>query len=590
MKKETTGVVQQAYGNLIEVEFEGAVRLGEMALLSVGEQQVTAETLEVNGQRAKIQVYDAIDGVCVGATVTFIQQLLEVELGPGLLASIYDGLQRPLHTISEEAGLYLERGVHVPSINREKKWEFHPTAPVGSVVGAGDPLGFVFEGALKHWITVPFQLQGRYTIDRLAHQGNYTVTDEVAYIIGRDGAAHTVTMLQRWPVKQPLQLGKKILPQEAIETGLRVIDTQFPLLRGGTFCTPGPFGAGKTVLQQHLARFSTVDVVIVAACGERAGEVVETLKEFPHLVDPQTQRPLIERTIILCNTSSMPVAAREASVYMGCCLGEYYRHMGLNVLVLADSTSRWAQALREMSSRLEEIPGDEAFPAYLASRIAAFYQRSGCIVSPVDGQKIGSLTIGGSVSPAGGNFEEPVTQATLAVVGAFLGLSRARSDARKYPAIDPLISWSKYRSAAGKQFNKYYDNWASCVEQAQKLLVQGQEIAKRMEVVGQEGISLDDFIVKEKAELYDFVLLQQNAFDKEDAYCTPARQGDLLSLIDRALQTKFSFQSYDAAKGFFLQLRNILKNLNFTTFQSEEYKKLKKKGEKMLSLSPHEDV
>lgn len=366
-------------------------------------------------------------------------------------------------------------------------------------------------------------------------------------------------------------------------TGERIIDTQFPIMKGGTFCTPGPFGAGKTVLQHHLSKYSDVDIVVVTACGERAGEVVEVLREFPHLIDPNTGETLMTRTVIICNTSSMPVAARESSIYLGMTIAEYYRQMGLDVLMLADSTSRWAQALREMSGRLEEIPGDEAFPAYLASRIAEFYERSG--VLEFNNGKKGSVTIGGAVSPAGGNFEEPVTQATLAVVGAFLGLSRERSDSRRYPAINPLISWTKYVDDVSKELEKQIEGWGKMVHKAAKFLRKGDEIGKRMEVVGEEGTSMEDLVTYLKAEMYDFSYLQQNAFDKEDAFCPLKRQVPLFELINTILDKHFKFHTHDEARTYFLSLQNKLKNMNFMAFEGEEYRKAWAEIEHMLTTT-----
>jgi V/A-type H+-transporting ATPase subunit A len=390
------------------------------------------------------------------------------------------------------------------------------------------------------------------------------------------------TMVQKWPIKNALFEGEKVKPEHMMATGLRIIDTQFPLMKGGTVCTPGPFGAGKTVLQHHLSKYSSVDIVIVCACGERAGEVVEVLREFPHLIDPHTGETLMTRTVIICNTSSMPVAARESSIYLGITIAEYYRQMGLDVLLLADSTSRWAQALREMSGRLEEIPGDEAFPAYLSSRIAEFYERSG--VLSLKSEKLGSVTICGAVSPAGGNFEEPVTQATLAVVGAFLGLSRERSDSRRYPAIDPLISWSKYIKDVSREFEEHIEGWGHMVHRAGQILREGSDIGKRMEVVGEEGTSLDDMILYLKAELYDFSYLQQNAFDKEDAYCPPKRQVALFQLINRLFDAPFKFRTHDEARQFFLNLQNRIKNMNFMPFEGEEYRKSFAEIEKLIAV------
>ncbi len=416
---------------------------------------------------------------------------------------------------------------------------------------------------------VPFSLFDTYTITWVITAGSYNVETVVAKALDSSGKEHEFTMLQKWPIKKPLHDGEKVRASKMMNTGCRIVDTQFPVMKGGTFCTPGPFGAGKTVLQHHLAKYSAVDIVVVVACGERAGEVVEILQEFPHLIDPHSGETLINRTVIICNTSSMPVAARESSIYMGITIAEYYRQMGLDVLLLADSTSRWAQALREMSGRLEEIPGEEAFPAYLASRIAAFYERSG-VLSLKDGSQ-GSITIGGAVSPAGGNFEEPVTQSTLAVVGAFLGLSRSRSDARRYPAIDPLSSWSKYVDAVAKELSSDKEAWGKMVSKAARFLKEGDEIGKRMEVVGEEGTVLDDMLVYLKGELYDFCYLQQNAFDKEDAYCPLERQLPLFSIVNRVFDTPFLFKKHDEARDFFLALQNKIKNMNFLEFNSKEY-------------------
>ena len=378
----------------------------------------------------------------------------------------------------------------------------------------------------------------------------------------------------------PLVHGERVKPSKMMDTGMRIIDTQFPIVKGGTFCSPGPFGAGKTVLQHHLSKYSSVDIVVVVACGERAGEVVEILREFPHLIDPHTGETLMTRTVIICNTSSMPVAARESSIYMGVTIAEYYRQMGYDILLLADSTSRWAQALREMSGRLEEIPGEEAFPAYLASRIAEFYERSG--VLSLKNNKLGSLTIGGAVSPAGGNFEEPVTQATLAVVGDFLGLSRERSDSRRYPAIDPLISWSKYIDEVSRILEDTQEGWGKMVRKAGHFLKRGNEIGKRMEVVGEEGTAIDDLVVYLKAELYDFCYLQQNAFDKEDAYVPLDRQIPLFVLINSIFDKDFYFADHDSAREYFLSLQGKIKNMNFMSVQSDDYRTTFKEIEQII--------
>jgi len=568
--EKATGNVVKAFGNLLQVAFEGSIRQGEVAMVHLNDIQLKSEVIEINGNEAKIQVFEDTKGVKLGTPVVFTGELLEAELGPGLLTSILDGLQNPLEEVAEKSGFFLPRGVYIQALDRQRKWDYEPKARVGEIVRRGDTLGTTLEGRFHHQIMVPFKLYGSYKLTWIIGAGSYNVDTVVAKGTDESGKEYAFTMTQTWPIKKTLSCGEKVKPTKMMDTGCRIIDTQFPVMKGGTFCTPGPFGAGKTVLQHHLSKYSSVDIVIVVACGERAGEVVEVLREFPHLIDPHTGKTLMERTVIICNTSSMPVAARESSVYLGMTIGEYYRQMGLDVLVLADSTSRWAQAMREMSGRLEEIPGEEAFPAYLASRIAEFYERSGVLL--LRNEKLGSITIGGAVSPAGGNFEEPVTQSTLAVVGAFLGLSRERSDSRRYPAIDPLISWSKYIEEVSKELNKIVEGWGKMVQKAKEILFKGYEIGKRMEVVGEEGTAINDMIIYLKAELYDFSYLQQNSFDKEDAYCPLDRQIPLFKLINRIFDKKFVFATQDEARKYFLQLQNQIKNMNFLPFNSEQYR------------------
>lgn len=569
-KQQAVGTVVQAFGNLLHVQFEGAIHQGEMARVKVGEESLLAEVIEIAGDEAKMQVFEDTRGVKLGTAVHFSGHLLEAELGPGLLTTIFDGLQNPLEKVASATGVYLTRGVYLPPLDRQKQWDFQPVAKAGDVLTRGDALGTVTEGRFQHKIMVPFSQFGKVKITRVAKSGSYTIDTVIAEGEDEKGHALSFTMVQRWPVKNGLIEGKKVRPDRMMDTGLRILDTQFPVLKGGTFCSPGPFGAGKTVMQHHLSKYSAVDIVVIVACGERAGEVVEVLRTFPQLIDPHTNESLMKRTVMICNTSSMPVAARESSVYMGAAIAEYYRQMGLDVLLLADSTSRWAQAMREMSGRLEEIPGEEAFPAYLASRISAFYERAG-VIELKNGKK-GSLTIGGSVSPAGGNFEEPVTQASLSVVGAFHGLSRARSDARRYPAIDPLISWTKYLEEVGLELNARLPHWAQKVKKADSMLRKGDEIGKRMEVVGEEGVSLEDMIVYLKAELYEVCYLQQNAFDKEDAYSPLERQIEMFRLIQKIFETRFDFDVHDVARSFFLNLQNEVKNINYLPFHSHKYR------------------
>ena len=559
---ENKGKVVSINGNLVSVEFDGNVSMNEICYVFVGDTALKSEVIRIKGNIAQVQVYEMTDGIQCGDTVEFTGDMLSADLGPGLLGQIYDGLQNPLPVLAEQAGWFLERGIYADGLNTEKKWEFTPTAQVGNIVRAGEYIGTVPEGPFTHKIFVPFYLLGNYTVKSIAEKGEYTVKETIAVLTDERGREIPVSMSFKWPVKRAVKCySERLAPAETMETKVRLIDSFFPVAKGGTYCTPGPFGAGKTVLQHTTSKYADVDIVIIAACGERAGEVVETLTEFPELTDPKTGRSLMERTIIICNTSSMPVASREASVYTAVTLAEYYRQMGLDVLMLADSTSRWAQAMREMSGRLEEIPGEEAFPAYLESYIAAFYERAGCVRLP-DGST-GSVTIGGTVSPAGGNFEEPVTQATLKVVGAFHGLSRERSDARKYPAIDPLISWSKYNSVIDGEK----------LEFCKDILHHGDEIGSMMKVVGEEGTTLLDYITYLKSEMLDAVYLQQNSFDLVEANCGKMRQRYVTDKLVYILGSNYALQNKDDARGFFNRMRQKFIDWNYTEFESESFKK-----------------
>ncbi len=559
---ENTGKVVSINGNLVSVEFQGNVSMNEICFVKVGDTTLKSEVIRIRGNIAQIQVYEMTDGIKCGDDVEFTGDMLSAELGPGLLGQVYDGLQNPLPVLAEQAGWFLERGIYADGLDSKKKWEFTPVAKVGDTLRAGEYIGTVPEGPFTHKIFVPFYLLGKYTLKSIVEKGEYTVKETVAVLTDERGREISVSMSFKWPVKRAVKCySERLAPVETMETKVRLIDSFFPVAKGGTYCTPGPFGAGKTVLQHTTSKYADVDIVIIAACGERAGEVVETLTEFPELTDPKTGRSLMERTIIICNTSSMPVASREASVYTSVTLAEYYRQMGLNVLLLADSTSRWAQALREMSGRLEEIPGEEAFPAYLESYIAAFYERAGYVRLP-DGST-GSVTIGGTVSPAGGNFEEPVTQATLKVVGAFHGLSRERSDARKYPAIDPLISWSKYRSVIDSKKSDY----------CKKILHHGNEIGSMMKVVGEEGTSLTDYTVYLKADMLDAVYLQQNSFDLVDANSSTERQRYVTDKLVKILGSEYVLESKDDARSFFNKMKQKFIDWNYTEFESEAFKK-----------------
>ncbi len=571
------GRIVKISGNMATVVFNAPVMQNEVAYIRHGEDRLKSEIIRVRGNLAEMQVYEATGGLKIGDEVEFTGELLSVELGPGMLGQIFDGLQNPLPEIARQCGFFLQRGVYFKALSEKEGWDFTPLAKAGDKVRAGDKIGFVTEKIFKHYCMVPFSLQGSCEIVSIEDACRCTIRKVVAQIKDPNGTIYPVYLSQNWPVKIPIQAySERLKPLEPLVTKMRLIDSLFPVAKGGTYCIPGPFGAGKTVLQQLISRHADVDVVIIAACGERAGEIVETLKTFPALVDPRTNQPLSDRTIIICNTSSMPVAARESSVYTAVTIAEYYRQMGLHVLLLADSTSRWAQAMREMSGRLEEIPGEEAFPAYLESRIASFYERAG-VVRLHDGS-IGSVTIGGAVSPAGGNFEEPVTQATLKVVGAFHGLSRSRSDARRYPAIDPLISWSKYKT---------FINEAQA-ERGHAILRKGFDIAQMMKVVGEEGTSLPDYVDYLKAEFFDFVYLQQNAFDPVDEATPKERQIYVYNFIYGILESEFIFEDKDAALHFFQQLRQLFRGWNSVPWQTREFQETEKEIRALLLLHQRE--
>lgn len=550
------------FGNLVIAETDGRVVQNSLAYCVRSDGvRLMSEVIRVRGQLADLQVFEETRGLRVGDPVELRDEMLSVVLGPGLLGKIYDGLQNPLPELAEQVGFFLQPGVYIHGLSLDHQWDFTPVAEPGDVVLAGDPLGTVPEGEFTHQIMVPLAWRGEYTVEKVTAAGRYTVEQEIAVLAGADGQKRAVTMQQDWPVKRALNVSRRrLLPTEPLVSRVRIVDSMFPVVRGGTYCIPGPFGAGKTVLQQITARHAEIDIVVIAACGERAGEIVETLRDFPELTDPRTGRSLMERTIIIANTSAMPVAAREASVYTATTLGEYYRQMGLNVLLLADSTSRWAQAMRELSGRLEEIPGEEAFPAYLESRIAAFYERAGAIELR-DG-RVGSLTIGGTVSPAGGNFEEPVTQGTLKVVGAFHGLSRARSDARRYPAIDPLDSWSKYSGIIAPE----------TVTRMRRLLRHGSDVRQMMTVVGEEGTSIDDFTVALKADFFDNCYLQQNAFDEVDAATPADRQRFVFSKVAEVVETEFRFTDKAEARRRMFEVTDLFRNWNYAATDSDEYR------------------
>jgi V/A-type H+-transporting ATPase subunit A len=546
-----------------------------IAFVHAGDASLKGEVLRVQGRRADLQIFEETQGVRVGDPVELTTQMLSATLGPGLLGMIYDGLQNPLEALAKRDGFFLVRGKAVAPLDLSRKWTFVPSRKPGERLRAGDVIGTVAEHRFAHKIMIPFAEPGDVELAAI-ESGDFTVEEPVAHIVTAAGRRRAVTLSQEWPVRRPLPerllrrgLCERRYPVEPLSTTIRLIDTFFPIALGGTACIPGPFGAGKTVLQGLIARFSTADVVIQVACGERAGEVLDTIEEFAKMPDPRGGL-LMDRTVVICNTSSMPVAAREASIYMGITLGEYYRQLGLNVLLIADSTSRWAQAMRETSGRLEEIPGEEGFPAYLDSSIKGAYERAG-VLQTNDGS-LGSLTMIGTVSPAGGNFDEPVTQSTLGTVKTFLGLSSARAYKRFYPAVDPLISWSRYLDQLRPYFDQHLQpGWTEAVRGLSHLLSQGDSIYQMMQVTGEEGITLEDYVTYQKALLLDMAYLQQDAYDPVDVSVPLERQQEGFTLVRGLIQRDYPFKGKDEARSFFTQLTGLLKNLNYAPRDSQDY-------------------
>ena len=574
---------------LIEVDEDTPIVKNEIGHILVGDERLKAEVLRVRGRVADMQVFEDTRGVRIGDRVELSGEMLSAALGPGLLGQVFDGLLNPLHELAERYGFFLPRGVSVPTIDPDKKWAFTPTVEAGQRVAPGGIVGTVPEGPFQHRIMIPFNEPQPVEITWV-REGSFTVdTPVIRYRRRGDSEERELTMVQRWPVRRPIPeplmrrgFSERLYPEQPLTTATRIIDTFFPIAQGGTACIPGPFGAGKTVLQSLIARYSDVDIVIIVACGERAGEVVETITEYPNTKDPRTGATLMDRTIIVCNTSSMPVAAREASIYSGLCLGEYFRQMGYHTLLIADSTSRWAQAMREISGRMEEIPGEEGFPAYLDSAIKSVYERAG-VIRGAHGE-VGSLTMIGTVSPAGGNFEEPVTQATLGTVKTFLGLSADRAYKRFYPAIDPLISWSRYLDQLADWYRERLDPlWVEDVKRLQALLQRGDDIYQIMQVTGEEGITLEDFVTWQKAVLVDMVYLQQEAFDPVDVYMPRERQLESFRLLKRIVDTQYDFADKEAARECFVKLTALYKNWNYSPAKSPEYPRYRQEIEDLVA-------
>ena len=575
---KTLGRVNGIISNIVIAKVDGAVSQNEICHVYCGDTRMMAEVIKVIGDEAYVQVYDSTRGLKIGDKVEFEGHMLEATLAPGILSRNYDGLQNDLEKMD---GLFINRGSITDPIDFDAKWDFTPLAKAGDKVSAGAWLGEVKEQWVMHKIMVPFVMQGNYTVKSVVAAGTYKVTDTIAVVVDSDNNEYNITMVQKWPVKQAIRcFTEKPRPSRVMETGVRAIDTFNPLAEGGTGFIPGPFGAGKTVLQHAISKQADADVIIIVACGERANEVVEIFAEFPELVDPRTGHKLMERTIIICNTSNMPVAAREASVYTGMTIGEYYRSMGLKVLVMADSTSRWAQALREMSNRLEELPGQDAFPMDLSAVISNFYARAGLV--KLNNGATGSVTFLGTVSPAGGNLKEPVTESTKKAARCFYALSQSRADSKRYPAIDPLDSYSKYLEYP--EVREYLDekierNWVDAVYEGKTVVQRGKEANDQINILGDDGVPVEYHERFWKSELLDSVILQQDAFDDIDANCPIERQKLMYNMVLDICRKSFSLADFEECQKFFKELIYLFRQMNYTQWQSEQFHSFKEKIE-----------
>ena len=578
---KTLGKLTGIVSNLVTVEVDGPVAENELCYITLGGTKLMAEVIKVKGKNASVQVFESTRGLKNGDSVEFEGKMLEISLGPGLLSSVYDGLQNNLTTME---GVFLKRGEYTAPLDNTKLWDFTPMVNPGDKVVAADWLGEVKEGWLPHKIMVPFSFKGTYTVKSIVAAGQYNIDHTIAVLTDESGEDVPVTMVQKWPVKVAIKCYKeKPRPNKIMETGVRVIDTLNPIAEGGTGFIPGPFGCGKTVLQHAIAKQGDADVIVMAACGERANEVVEIFTEFPELIDPHTGRHLMERTTIICNTSNMPVAAREASVYTAMTICEYYRAMGLKCLLLADSTSRWAQALREMSNRMEELPGADAFPVDLSAIISNFYARSGMVV--LNNGKTGAVTFIGTVSPAGGNLKEPVTESTKKAARCFYALEQNRADQKRYPAVNPIDSYSKYLEYPEiREFldEKIEKGWADMVAKAKNIIRQGRDAAEQINILGDDGVPMSYHETFWKSELLDFVFLQQDAFDAVDSLCPLERQKYMLNLILDICDRKFEFDNFEDCRNFFKEMINDLRQMNYTDFHSEDFEKYNSQLSKLL--------
>jgi V/A-type H+-transporting ATPase subunit A len=566
----TKGIVKGIVANLVTIEADGPVLQNEICFIHTGGDRLMSEVIKIVGKNTYVQVYESTRGLKVGADVEFAGHMLEVTLGPGMLSRNYDGLQNDLDKME---GVFLKRGDYTFPLNETKLWDFKPIAKEGDTVTAGSWLGEVDENSQPHKIMVPFTFTERYTLKKLAPAGQYTIVDKIATLTDASGNDIELDMMQKWPVRRAVTAyTAKPRPFKLLETGVRIIDTANPIVEGGTGFIPGPFGTGKTVLQHAISKQAEADIVIVAACGERANEVVEIFAEFPHLIDPHTGRKLMERTIIVANTSNMPVAAREASVYTAMTIAEYYRSMGLKVLLMADSTSRWAPALREMSNRLEELPGPDAFPMDLSAIISNFYGRAGYV--ELGNGATGSITFIGTVSPAGGNLKEPVTENTKKVARCFFALEQDRADKKRYPAVNPIDSYSKYLEYP--EFAEYIGKrvspeWIDTVNDMKTRMQRGKEIAEQINILGDDGVPVSYHVIFWKSELIDFVILQQDAFDDVDAVTPIERQKYMVDLVMNVCRTEFEFLTFVDVMDYFKKMINVYKQMNYTKFKSNEF-------------------
>ncbi len=577
----TKGTVNGVIANMVTLHVDGPVSQNEICYILTGGDRLMAEVIKVEGDFAYVQVFESTRGLKIGAEAEFTGHMLEATLGPGMLSKNYDGLQNDLDKMT---GVFLKRGEYTYPLDKERKWVFKPIVNVGDKVKASTWLGEVEENFQPLKIMAPFFLNGEYTVKSIAKEGEYVIEDEIAVLENEQGHTLSVNMIQKWPVKKAMtNYSEKPRPSVLLETGVRAIDTINPIVEGGTGFIPGPFGTGKTVLQHAISKQAEADIVIIAACGERANEVVEIFTEFPELDDPHTGRKLMERTIIIANTSNMPVAAREASVYTAMTLAEFYRSMGLKVLLMADSTSRWAQALREMSNRMEELPGPDAFPMDLSAIISNFYGRAGYVV--LDNGKTGSITFIGTVSPAGGNLKEPVTENTKKVARCFYALEQERADRKRYPAVNPIDSYSKYIEYP--EFDKYIterinDQWLPKVHEIKTRLLRGKEIAEQINILGDDGVPIEYHVTFWKSELIDFVILQQDAFDEIDAVTPLERQEDILNMVINICHTEFNFENFTEVMEHFKMMINICKQMNYSKYKSEEFFDFKRQLDELV--------